>query len=188
MEHAAQGVAALAALLLEPGEGVLALCGPGNNGGDGYGAARFLAAWGVPVRVLRCAPAPPARGDAAVEAALAARAAGAVASAWERPEAVADALAERPALVLDALFGVGLARPLGAPYAGWIEALNAAPTLRLAVDVPSGLDADTGEERPVAVRAQVTATLGAPKRGLLAAPRAAGRVVVVDIGLPGHRP
>ena len=65
-----------------------------------------------------------------------------------------------------------------------IEALNAADTLRLAVDVPSGLEADTGEALPICVQADVTATMAAPKRGFAANPRACGQVVEVDIGLP----
>lgn len=161
-------------------------CGPGNNGGDGYGAARFLASWGRPVRVLRAASrAPEGDGDAVRSYRLAARET-AVVDLWAAPEALPRVL-EGADLVVDALFGVGLARDLAPPYPAWIEAVNAADALRLAVDVPSGLDADTGAARPVAVRADVTATMALPKAGLVTDEgRAfAGRVVEVDIGLPG---
>ena len=77
-----------------------------------------------------------------------------------------------------------------APYASVIEAVNGAPCVRLAVDVPSGLESDTGEALPLCVAAHVTATMAAPKRGLAANPAMAGHVVEIDIGLPAalHRP
>jgi NAD(P)H-hydrate epimerase len=192
MEHASRAVASLAATMALGHGRVVVLCGPGNNGGDGYGAARALAAWGVPTRVLRCASRlPPGEGDAGREAAWAALE-GPLEDAWSDPDLVSRALADAE-VVVDALFGVGLARDLEGPYPGWIRAVNAAPALRLAVDVPSGLDADTGALRPVAVRADVTATMAMPKTGLVAegaGAEHAGRVVEVDIGLPGpvHRP
>jgi NAD(P)H-hydrate epimerase len=184
MAHAAQGLAAVAALLAGPSDRIVVLCGPGNNGGDGYGAARFLAAWGRRPKVLRLAPAAPAGKDAAAEAALAARCLEVV-DAWARPSAVPEALVGAD-LVIDAIFGTGSARVEG-PYRGWIEAVNAADAIRLAADLPSGLDGDGRAAPAVAVRADVTATMGAPKRGLVApSPGAsfAGRVVVLDIGLP----
>jgi NAD(P)H-hydrate epimerase len=90
-------------------------------------------------------------------------------------------------VVVDALFGVGLSRPVDEPYPRWIALVNAARAVRVAADVPSGLDADDGAPRPVAVRAHVTAAMGFAKRGCVApSPGAAycGRVVEVDIGLP----
>ncbi|MDA1194083.1 MAG: NAD(P)H-hydrate epimerase [Planctomycetota bacterium] len=185
MEHAARGIAAVAALLAPAGASVLILAGPGNNGGDGYGAARFLHGAGRLVRVLRCAPGRPAGGDSGHQLQLLSRSV-ACADAWADPGLVSAALALRPALVVDALFGVGLARPLEAPYVGWIEALNDAGLPVLAVDVPSGLEADQGVALPVAVRAAVTATMAAPKRGLRLRPDLAGRVVEIDIGLPAE--
>ena len=182
MEHASRSLAQLAARLSGPGDRVLVLAGPGNNGGDGYGMARVLHSWGRPVRVMRCAPRPPGPGgDARLEHDLARRT---LEPAWDRPESVQEALESHPALVVDALFGVGLVRPLEDPFLSWVRALNAAPCLRLAVDVPSGLDSDTGEARPICVQAHVTATMAAPKLGMAANPAACGRVVEIDIGLP----
>ncbi|MFV1958330.1 MAG: NAD(P)H-hydrate epimerase [Planctomycetota bacterium] len=191
MEHASAGVAAVAARMALGTGRLVVLCAPGNNGGDGYGAARFLASWGLPLRVLRCAPSAVASGGAGFEQRLFA-ADGTIEDAWAGPERVSEALREAEVAV-DALFGVGLTRALEGPYPDWIRDLNAAPVLRLAVDVPSGLDADNGATRPVAVRADVTATMGLPKGGLLAAgggAEHAGQVVEIDIGLPGplHRP
>ena len=185
MEHASRGTAEMSVALAGRDPTFLALCGPGNNGGDGYGAARFLRSWGYPVEVLCCAARAPASGDAGMEYALAAGM-GSVDSAWECPERVQEALARGPTVVIDALFGVNLdgSRPLGAPFLPWIRALNAAETLRLAVDVPSGMDAETGRELPECVQAHVTAVMAAPKLGFAANPAACGRIVEVDIGLP----
>ena len=183
MEHASRGVARIAEILGGPGASFLCLCGPGNNGGDGYGAARFLRSWGHRVEVLRCAPQAPRPGDARVqfERVLETHR---VPDAHAAPALVLEALARRPTVVLDALLGVGLHRPLASPYREWVEQVNAAETLRLAVDVPSGLESDTGAELPICIQAHVTATMAAPKVGFTNAPEACGQVVEVDIGLP----
>lgn len=183
MEHASCGVAALAAHLAGAQGRILVLCGPGNNGGDGYGAARFLRSWDLPVEVLRAAPREPRGGDAGAEYRLAAGALP-IGEAWSRPEIVGETLERGPAVVVDALFGVGLTRPLEEPFLGWIRALNEAPVLRLAVDVPSGMESDSGRPLPACVQAHATATMAAPKHGLRSNAAAAGVVVEVDIGLP----
>ena len=181
MEHAARGIARVSLQISGAAPHIICLCGPGNNGGDGYGAARFLRSWGVEVRVFRCAPHEPHSADSALQHALALEA---VESAWDEPDLVPRALAEGPTLVIDALFGVGLARPLEGRYLDWVRALNSADTLRMAVDVPSGMDADSGAGLPECVQAHLTATMAAPKTGLLANPTATGQVVEIDIGLP----
>lgn len=185
MEHAALGVAALAALLAPHRRDVIAvICGPGNNGGDGYAAARRLCAWGRVVRVVRLSPLP-AAGAAGLEARLCARE-GAVVDASRSLAPLRRALAGS-ALVVDALFGVGLDRPLSPRFVAAIEIMNRARGLRLAVDVPSGMDADSGTPLPVCVHADCTATMVAPKRGFAAGrpgARSVGRVVEIDIGLP----
>lgn len=103
----------------------------------------------------------------------------------ERDEVV-QALAERPALVVDGLFGIGLNRPLSPEWQALIKAINDAALPVLAIDTPSGLDAETGTVQGAAIRATVTLTVGAPKQGLLAA-TAIGQVgrleVAPDIGL-----
>jgi ADP-dependent NAD(P)H-hydrate dehydratase / NAD(P)H-hydrate epimerase len=96
------------------------------------------------------------------------------------------ALKEKPALIIDGLFGIGLNRPLAEPWLKIIAAINAARIPVLAVDVPSGLNADTGEHFGTAIEAAVTVTIGAPKIGLLAAPAwpFVGRLEVADdVGL-----
>jgi ADP-dependent NAD(P)H-hydrate dehydratase / NAD(P)H-hydrate epimerase len=152
------------------------VCGRGNNGGDGLAAARHLHRWGRLAGVA-CTDAGALAGPAAEQAA-ALRAVG-VAIAAE------PAIGDAP-LVVDALLGTGLTRAVEGHLAEWIALVNGSGRRVLAVDVPSGLDADTGAAPGACVRAAVTITLGLPKPGLLAGegPALAGEVWVADIGVP----
>lgn len=171
---------------------ILILCGPGNNGGDGGVVARHLDGWGFPVRVVWFARHDDLRGDAAVQRGILARS-GIEQSAWLDDHAgdADHALAIRPLLaaadwLVDGLLGTGLSRPVEGPLRAVIEAVNASGKPVLALDLPSGLDADTGQPLGVAVRAWATASFAAPKVGF-SAPGASsytGRVGVIDIGLP----
>lgn len=188
MEHAGRGLALLAAGLLPPptqgaSPSILVVCGPGNNGGDGYAAARFLASFGLPVRVLRTAGARPLRDDARAEEALASRS---VPIEDVPANEVGPARLAGAGVIVDALYGVGVSRDLEGPDLAWVHAMNASNARRLCADVPSGLDADLGAVRPIAVRAHVTAAMGLVKRGCTAGqgPAWCGRIVEVDIGLP----
>lgn len=154
------------------GQPVLVLCGPGNNGGDGYVAARRLAAAGVAVRVA--ASAAPRTG-----AATAARA------GWDGPvEAIGPGMAPSPVLV-DALFGTGLRRPLDAGLGRALRRLAAAAPFRLAVDLPSGLGSDDGACLGDVPPADLTLALGAlkPAHRLLPGAALCGTVRVADIGI-----
>ncbi len=140
---------------------VLVLAGPGNNGGDAFVAARWLKAWFFDVVVAF-------RGDVAKlsrDAAAAYRqwlaAGGTSVSAWRDDEPWG--------LIVDGLFGIGLARPPDSEYADWIARANGTGVPILALDVPSGLDAGTGAVHGVAIRASATATFIALKPGLLTA-------------------
>jgi NAD(P)H-hydrate epimerase len=152
------------------------VCGSGNNGGDGLAVARHLHRWGRLAGVA-CTDAGHLSGPAA-GAAAALRALG-VPIAPE-PD-VRDAR-----LVVDALLGTGLSRPAQGRMGEWIDAVNGAGCRVVSVDVPSGLDADTGIAGGACVRAALTVTLGLPKPGLLVAdgPAHAGEVWVADIGIP----
>lgn len=176
-----------------PGCRVLVLCGKGNNGGDGLVVARHLCHQGAEVRVLLTASPDELKGDAAANLAMA-RAEEALPGTrlalrflsgpgWEGVLAEELAAAD---LVVDALLGTGIQGGARGQVAQVIEALNRAERPVLSVDVPSGLDADTGAVSGPCVRARVTVTLGLPKVGLLVYPGAehAGRVVVADIGIP----
>jgi NAD(P)H-hydrate epimerase len=163
---------------------IVVVCGPGNNGGDGYAAARHLRTSGRTVRVVRVS-ALPASGAAALEARLCAREAPVIDAS--RDLSRLRRTLSGCALAIDALFGVGLDRPLAPRFVAAIEMLNRARARRLSVDIPSGMHADSGLPAPVCVRADATATMVAPKRGF--APgrpgaRSAGHVVEIDIGLP----
>lgn len=155
---AGRAVARQAEELTRPGQRILFLAGRGHNGDDAAWASEFLQ--GREKELLRV-----------VE---------------PSPDALAAALARSPALVVDGLFGIGLNRDLSEPWQACLARLNAAGVPVLAVDVPSGLDAQTGRARPLAVRAAVTLTLGAPKAGLVApgAEEWVGRLETArDIGL-----
>ena len=152
------------------------VCGRGNNGGDGLAAARHLHRWGR-LAGLACLDTAALSGPAA-EQARALRALGVKIA----PEPEFNGAQ----LLVDALLGTGLSRPAEGRIAEWIEAINASGRRVVSVDVPSGLDADSGLATGACVRATVTVTLGLPKPGLLAGdgPVHAGEVWVADIGVP----
>ena len=152
------------------------VCGRGNNGGDGLAAARHLHRWGRLAGVA-CADVGALRGPAAEQA----RALTALGLTIDPEPRLGDA-----PLVVDALLGTGLSRPVEGRLGGWIATINDSGRRVVAVDVPSGLDADTGRAAGTCVRAAVTVTLGLPKPGLLVAdgPGLAGEVWVADIGVP----
>ncbi len=162
---------------------VVVLCGKGNNGGDGFVVARLLRRAGHAVSVYGVASADDVAGDArlALGSMLDAGVPLLRADDPALPRALRDAH-----LIVDALLGTGLSGAVKEPYASLIEAVNAAARPVLAIDVPSGLCADRGVPLGAAVQADVTATFALPKVGLLQHPGAglAGRVVVVDIGIP----
>ncbi|WP_298954512.1 NAD(P)H-hydrate dehydratase [uncultured Methylobacterium sp.] len=175
MRRAGAAVAERAAALAGPGARVLVLCGPGNNGGDGFVAATLLAEAGRSVTLALLGARDALKGDAALAA-----------QDWSGPVAdVATAVPEAFDLVVDALFGAGLTRPLDGGAAALVARLNRASGPVLAVDVPSGLDGDTGAPRGEAVRASETVTFAAPKPGHLLQPGRSlcGRITVAAIGL-----
>jgi len=151
-------------------------CGRGNNGGDGLAAARHLHRWGRLAGVA-CVDPTALSGLAADQA----RVLGALGVPIASEPDFSDAQ-----VVVDALLGTGLSRPPEGRLADWIAAMNASERRVVSVDVPSGLDADSGLVAGACVRATVTVTLGLPKRGLLLAegPAYAGDVWVADIGIP----
>jgi ADP-dependent NAD(P)H-hydrate dehydratase / NAD(P)H-hydrate epimerase len=190
MENAGRGVAELARRERGGAPGPVALvCGPGSNGGDGFVAARHLAAAGIPVRVLLVVPAAKVKGDAAIALAAAARLQVSIedGSGWSEPAAWRARL-DGAAVVVDALFGTGFHGPVRGPAALALEAMNQVQARKLAVDIPSGLDADTGRAAGAVFRADMTATMGAWKIGLaVEAAGPAGQVEVVDLGVPVAR-
>lgn len=177
MENAARNAAAEALTMMPAGGRATILCGGGNNGGDGYAMARLLHNAGRQVTIFAARDPASLTGDAAINAAIA-RQMGLIFT--DTPD-LHDA-----DILIDALLGTGFGGEVRQPLAGLIEAINAAGRPVLAVDVPSGLDCDTGKPAAATVRADVTVTFVAEKVGF-AAPTAGpylGRVVVADIGAP----
>lgn len=162
MERAGRAAAEDAVRLImdRPGP-ILIACGPGNNGGDGFVMARQLAQAGREVQVAFAGDPQALPVDAAKGYADYLAAGGQVVS--DLPAAPAQGWA----LVVDAIFGIGLKRAIEGRYAGWIQTLNAQPSPRMALDVPSGLDADTGQPLGSSFRATHTTTFISLKPGLL---------------------
>jgi hydroxyethylthiazole kinase-like uncharacterized protein yjeF len=176
MENAGRAVADEATLMAPASTRIAVLCGPGNNGGDGFVAARHLRDRGYEVRLSLLGDRDGLKGDAA---AMAQRYAGPVSP-------VSGSALERAELIVDALFGAGLTRPLEGAAAAAVEAMNASGCPVLAIDVPSGLDGTTGAATGPVVQALRTVTFFRRKPGHLLLPGRTycGPVSAADIGIP----
>ncbi|SNB65337.1 yjeF C-terminal region, hydroxyethylthiazole kinase-related/yjeF N-terminal region [Arboricoccus pini] len=180
MASAGAAVARRITLHDKPAEPVLVLCGPGNNGGDGWIIATELAALGWPVRVASLIPPANLKGDAAAARAR-----------WTGPvEAITPETPKNASIIVDALFGVGLNRALDPAAASVVDGVNQLranrpKTLVYAVDIPSGVDADTGDIRGTAIKATHTVSFVTAKPGHLLYPGRSnrGHLDVVDIGI-----
>jgi hydroxyethylthiazole kinase-like uncharacterized protein yjeF len=176
MERAGEAVAEAAARRAPVGARVLVLCGPGNNGGDGFVAARLLCERGRQVRLALAGERSSLTGDAAVMAGL-----------WTGAvEAITGLRPQGYDLIIDALFGAGLNRRLEGEVAALVAAVNESGRPVVAVDVPSGLNGDTGRSEGEVVRASETVTFFRLKPGHLLQPGRAlcGAVTLADIGIP----
>ena len=181
MERAGRGLAN--AVVAVSGSGRIAVvCGKGNNGGDGFVCARLLRDLGLDVRVLLLGEADELRGDARTN--------------WERlpgepPQRFDPAALHGASVIVDAILGTGFSGEAREPAASAIDAINHARADKvLACDVPSGVDASTGEVHGPAITADATITFHSAKPGLWISPGKvhAGEVTVVDIGIPGGGP
>jgi ADP-dependent NAD(P)H-hydrate dehydratase / NAD(P)H-hydrate epimerase len=159
-----------------PARPTTVLCGPGNNGGDGFVAARVLAERGWPVRLALLGTVAALRGDAAQAAA---RWAGAIAP-------LDPGVLDNAALVVDGIFGAGLTRPVEGVAAAVVAAINERRLPLVAIDVPSGVDGASGEILGVAPKATVTVTFFREKPGHLLLPGRSycGETVLTQIGIP----
>jgi NAD(P)H-hydrate epimerase len=163
------------------------VCGKGNNAGDGFVIARHLDLRGVAVKVVMLSPSGELQGDAAVNFGVLAKCGVKLVDLSSDFDAARfiDALSDAEWIV-DAILGTGTTGAPRPPYDGAIRLMNAAPGRRLAVDLPSGLDCDSGEPAEPTVRAGHTCTFVAPKAGFAnpAAAACLGKVHVLDIGAP----
>jgi len=175
MEAAGNAIADRAAAMAEQGASVLVLAGPGNNGGDGFVAARLLAGQGFAVRLALLGKRDALTGDAALAAAD-----------YDGPvEPLSAGMRLDAALIVDALFGAGLARPLEGDVVALVNRLNESAIPVLAVDLPSGIDGRTGLVAGAAIRAAETVTFFRSKPGHLLMPGRAhcGAVTIAQIGI-----
>lgn len=180
MENAGRAVADAVEKLAPRGGNVLVLCGSGNNGGDGLVAARYLKERGYNVKILLMKAPDAFKGDALQNY-----------KALDGKDIEIGEFAGKAAcagynVIIDALLGFGGRGPVTGSYAAAIDGMNASKTPVVAVDIPSGLDADTGEILGTAVKAKVTVTMALPKKGF-ENPKAKeylGEVIVADIGIP----
>ncbi len=191
MENAAQGAAAVARALLNKDSGrslagvkILALCGMGNNGGDACACARILANQGALAHVVLMGQAEKLSGDALSNWQMA-KACGL--RLREKPKSANDLLPllEEAHIIVDGLLGTGFKPPLRPEYAEVIELVNkfAGVTPIVAMDIPSGQDADSGAGETV-LKASASATFACLKLGMALNPYPAGQIHVVDIGMP----
>jgi hydroxyethylthiazole kinase-like uncharacterized protein yjeF len=182
MENAGRSTADEVAKRFEPSKKVVVFCGLGGNGGDGFVAARHLLSMGFEVTVVLAG-----RGKEIVHVAAQKNFAALeffstvsiieIADSSAIPKVDAD-------VVVDALLGTGAKGKLKSPIAQLVECINMFEGFKIAVDVPTGIDSDTGEKLGTAIKADVTVTFHAPKTGLANAKKYIGELIVKDIGLP----
>ena len=189
MENAGRSVAAVVVERYPNAKRVLVVAGLGDNGGDGLVAARYLHSWGRDVKVILLGRVSDAREELVVDNLTILR--NLNIEIIEAPTPY-DLLANQELfhpwaeVIIDAIIGTGIKGILREPQATAIELINKSAAYRVAVDIPSGLDPDTGEVRDIAVKAHVTVTMHRPKTGLVreGASQYVGELVIADIGIP----
>ncbi len=187
MENAAIGLADGVGELFPEAEAVAIFCGPGNNGGDGFALARHLDARGYRVELFAAFAGKEPSQDCATQRDICEKQAIPITGITDEADALeAAAVAGDADLVVDALFGTGLGRPLEDVFATLVESLNDLVVPILAVDLPSGLNGSRAEIPGPHFQADATVTFAAPKVAHVFPPAsgAAGEVVVSDLGLP----
>ena len=185
MENAGRSIAAEIASRFKPEKPVAVFCGLGGNGGDGFVAARHLTSLGFKVIVVLAGKAKEIADEAALEN-------------WKALQSLRETVTIHEVydstlipeiqteIVVDALLGIGTKGKLRPPILQLVQKINAINAFKLAVDVPTGIDSDTGEILGEAVKANLTITFHKPKRGLQNAKEYVGELIVKNIGLPAE--
>lgn len=195
MENAGRGCAQVVRDRLDAAGGakVAIFCGAGNNGGDGYVIARHLTNGGADVRVIMCGPREKIGGDARTNLKIIERMGLPIAYLDPPSRGLPERIREWTdgcSLLVDAIFGTGLSGELRSEYAQLIACINARRIPIVAVDIPSGLDCDTGEPLPVCIEADATVTFVAVKKGFTLSGEtltATGEIFVASIGIEPRR-
>jgi hydroxyethylthiazole kinase-like uncharacterized protein yjeF len=185
MENAGRSVSEVIFREYQPCQ-VLIFAGKGNNGGDGLVVARHLANHGYSVQVALFEDPASLKGDPLLNFSIIRK----MNISWVPVNAFSDeevtACCQRAELVVDAIFGIGIHSAVSGIFERTIRAINGSQRPVVSIDIPSGLDADTGHVYGIAVKATKTVTLALPKRGLFEGegPLYAGKIEVADIGIP----
>lgn len=181
MENAGRGAAEEIHRIQPSGE-IAILAGKGNNAGDGYVIARHLQLFGRSVRILSLVDPLSLNGDALINARIAIAAE--IDIVVETDEASMSSFMTGAAVVVDCLLGTGAAGSLRPPFATAVQVANQADVLRIAIDVPTGMDCDSGQLSEPTFRADYTLTFVAKKKGFALDSSHLGEVRVVSIGIP----
>ncbi len=185
MENAGRSVSDVISREYKPCK-VLIFAGKGNNGGDGLVVARHLENHGYSVQVALLEDPVRLKADPLLNFSIVSKMSIPCVLMAAYPEEKMLGFCRESELVVDAIFGVGIHSPVHGIFEKAIRAINRSQKPVVSIDIPSGLDADTGQVHGVAVKATKTVTLALPKRGLFEGegPRYAGEIEVVDIGIP----
>ncbi len=164
---------------------VSVVCGAGNNGGDGFVAARHLLNKGAAVNIFIVGSLPKLKQDAVINYQILKKSGHSIIQIRKADKIFSTAL-KRSAVIVDALFGVGLNRPVDEPFKSVIAAINTSRAKIIAVDIPSGLGGDTGEILGAGVKADVTVTFSFAKAGMFRGQglKHTGKIIIANIGIP----
>lgn len=170
------------------GVNVVIFCGPGNNGGDGMAAARHLASMGANTTVILLSPpdkirTPEARKNLEIIRAMKESIKLFAADDVNKLQELRSII-EKAEAIVDAIFGTGIRGKIKEPYRMAIQIINSAKAFKLSVDIPSGINPDTGEVEDIAVKADMTITFHKIKKGMTASAEYCGEVIVASIGIP----
>jgi len=186
MENAGRAVANVARQMSQKKFPILVVAGSGNNGGDGIVAARYLYNMGSPVEILLAKSPDNYQGDTAVHMNLAENFGVPMTHIKNFSEKALIDKMKNSHIIIDALLGTGTTGKLREPYKTLIQRINQSKGTVLAVDIPSGLNGDTGEVENEAIYAKTTVTMAYAKKGLLTkqAQPYVGKLIIADIGFP----